>query len=651
MFEDKTYQRCACKGPLVDKHGKPVRNEDGTQRIGYLEKRCPQLKRRDHGSWYYSIEVPPGPGGKRRRPKQGGFKTQKAAAAAAKRAYDDAHAGVDILSDETVGDYLRRWLDGQALKRTTTNGYEDYQRLYFVPYLGHVKLRDLRPKHIEDMFKAIKAENAVKEQNQEDAQAARETEKKAHAAWRDAIAPRDPQLRKNWNEAKAALKTALAKPRRVTGPATQHRIRMALSSALADARKQRAITDNWAALVKTPRAVKPKALVWTAARVEAWRTTGKRPSPVMVWTPAQTGAFLDSVVYDRLYPLWHLVAFLGLRRGEACALSWSEVDLDTAVVHITEEIVTVAYEPHEDTPKSDRIRDIALDDDALELLKWWREVQRAEQAEWLEATGEMTSSGRVFTLEDGTAYHPQYFSDRFERLHKKIDLPPIRLHDLRHGSATLSLRAGVAMVAVQRRLGHSSIRVTSDIYTSVLEEVEREAAAATAAAVPRARKRILPKSPQEPADQAQSGTTAALPYEVRTALDIPADAFDEQSATLLVHGARFGGRWTIAAQTDADSDALGEIQTPPSADPDTVVATGLAWVTAYCTDHNLTVHRAENLNGQYATTQAPYFALARITITRPSDDETQGQSTPPAGPGNHPQARTAASDVPTEASA
>lgn len=172
------------------------------------------------------------------------------------------------------------------------------------------------------------------------------------------------------------------------------------------------------------------------------------------------------------------------------------------MIHITEEIVTVAYEPHEDTPKSDNIRDIALDEDTITLLRWWRDRQQAEKKEWLEATGEWTGTGRVFTLEDGAEYHPQFFSDRFERLYKKVDLPPIRLHDLRHGSATLALRAGVAMVAVQRRLGHSSIRVTSDIYTTVLAEVEREAAEATVSVVPRARKRVLPK-PQADAEPAQ----------------------------------------------------------------------------------------------------------------------------------------------------
>ncbi|MFE9648989.1 hypothetical protein ACFYO0_33720 [Streptomyces sp. NPDC006365] len=60
-------------------------------------------------------------------------------------------------------------------------------------------------------------------------------------------------------------------------------------------------------------------------------------------------------------------------------------------------------------------------------------------------------------------------------------------------ASTLAVPAGsVVMVAVQRRLGHSSIRVTSGIHTSVLEEVEREAAAATVAVVPRERKRVCP---------------------------------------------------------------------------------------------------------------------------------------------------------------
>ncbi|WP_406003605.1 tyrosine-type recombinase/integrase [Streptomyces sp. NBC_00829] len=212
---------------------------------------------------------------------------------------------------------------------------------------------------------------------------------------------------------------------------------------------------------------------------------------ILAWRPEHTGQFLDSAVHDRLYPLWHLIAFHGLRRGESCALSWGEVDLDEGIIHITEQIVAVTYEPYEDTPKTDQIRDITLDQDTLDLLRWWKARQEAERAEALENNRPWENCGRVFTREDGTVYHPQFFSDRFERPYKKADLPPIRLHDLRHGAATIALLAGVHIKVVQKKLGHSSIKVTGDIYTSVLEEVEKEAAEATLAAVPRARKKIL----------------------------------------------------------------------------------------------------------------------------------------------------------------
>ncbi|WP_313896329.1 tyrosine-type recombinase/integrase [Streptomyces sp. YIM 98790] len=112
----------------------------------------------------------------------------------------------------------------------------------------------------------------------------------------------------------------------------------------------------------------------------------------------------------------------------------------------------------------------------------------------------------MFTKDDGAAYHPQFFSDRFERLYRKAGLPPVRLHDLRHGSASLALRAGVHIKVVQKRLGHSSIKVTGDIYTSVAEEIEREAAAATLAAVPRQRKRKPPK--QAASEQNDDGEPA-----------------------------------------------------------------------------------------------------------------------------------------------
>ncbi len=76
-------------------------------------------------------------------------------------------------------------------------------------------------------------------------------------------------------------------------------------------------------------------------------------------------------------------------------------------------------------------------------------------------------------------------TDLFERLVTASGLPPVRLHDLRHGAATLMLAAGADMKVVQEMLGHSSITITMDIHASVLPELAKEAAEAAAKLVPR----------------------------------------------------------------------------------------------------------------------------------------------------------------------
>ncbi len=91
----------------------------------------------------------------------------------------------------------------------------------------------------------------------------------------------------------------------------------------------------------------------------------------------------------------------------------------------------------------------------------------------------------MFTREDGTELHPELASRTFDRLVRDADLPPLRLHDLRHGAATLALAAGVDLKVVSSMLRHSSITITADTYISVLPETARAAAEAAAAVVPR----------------------------------------------------------------------------------------------------------------------------------------------------------------------
>jgi integrase len=230
---------------------------------------------------------------------------------------------------------------------------------------------------------------------------------------------------------------------------------------------------------------RPKALVWTHDRVAKFARTGQRPSPVMVWTPVQTGEFLDAIGDHDLYAMFHLIAFRGLRRGEACGLRWEDIDLRERTLCVAVQLTKSDGELFESVPKSDAgHRMVALDAATVSVLK----AHRRRQAEVRLALGATwTDTGRVFTQADGRWIHPSWVSDLFDRLAAHSGLPPIRLHDLRHGAATLALAAGVDMKVIQEMLGHSSITLTSDTYTSVLPEGGRAAAEAAVLLVPRQR--------------------------------------------------------------------------------------------------------------------------------------------------------------------
>jgi integrase len=248
------------------------------------------------------------------------------------------------------------------------------------------------------------------------------------------------------------------------------RVHATLHSALNSAVRRRRLQHNPAEHVELASGKAPKAVVWTEARVELWRRTGKR-YPVAVWTPEQAGAFLDAVVDDRLYALWHLVAFRGLRRGEAVSLAWADVDLGGGSARIA------------GTKSETSQRTVSLDVATVDELRHHRMRQLAEQQAWGEA---WTDTGLVFTREDGSLLEPNVVSDRFDRLVRLSDLPPIRLHDLRHTAASLAYRATRDLKMVSELLGHSGIQITGDIYTSVFEKVDRDAAEAVARLVPRA---------------------------------------------------------------------------------------------------------------------------------------------------------------------
>ncbi|MEU6874668.1 tyrosine-type recombinase/integrase [Streptomyces sp. NPDC046751] len=499
-MKGSTYRRCSCRDPKTGK-------ELGTS--------CPKRNSRNHCTYSIRQELPSREDGSRRSLARGGYGSLKAAQADLDHVRallglaesDDPegtdliaemlaevsrersplpeveetkrrlNAGQDLIGSLTVAEWLDRWLAGKRIRKSGLNRYETDIRMHLKPRIGNRRLDRLRVSHLSEMFTDIRDANAqILEDN---AQRRAAIDELATVPWKGV------ENRARRKAMKAAI-DEMPPFRRITGPATRQHVKATLRASLNDAIGQQIITFNPAAHVEIDPVRKPKALVWTDERVTKWEQTGEKPSPVMVWTPQQTGAFLDFVAEDRLYAMWHLIAFRGLRRGEACGQPWSETNLDRHSLTVSGQLVQDGWDVEASEPKTDSgFRVVALDDDTVNILERHRERQTADREAWGPAWVE---TGLVFTQEDGSWLHPGKVTDLFERLVSASGLPPIRLHDLRHGAATLMLAAGIDVKIVSDTLGHSDTRITRDIYQSVLPHVGKSAAEATAKLVPLQRK-------------------------------------------------------------------------------------------------------------------------------------------------------------------
>ncbi|WP_330340113.1 tyrosine-type recombinase/integrase [Streptomyces sp. NBC_00557] len=598
----------------MDKAGKPVLNDDGSPKIGDIGLTCPKLGRKGHGTWYFSLELERGENGKRRRVKRGGFPTKEKAEAEAEKVFKEADRGTDVLSTETMADYLRRWIDAKkSLARTTRHGYQEHIDNYLIPHLGHIKRRDLRVRHLDLMYKAIERENAERTLHRLRVEELTQARDAAHTAWVRAAGQKEERrrARRAYLEANAALREGRKGLRKVTSPATMHRINDTISSAITwGMKREEAFSKNWAQLVELPAVSRPKPLVWTPERVEHWKRTGEKPGPVMVWTPEQTGQFLDFVRDDWLYALWHSFIFLGPRRGEMCALPWPEVSLDNFWLRISAQIVEVAYRLYGEAPKADSVRTLDLSEESAEVLAQWRAKQDEAREEW-SGVEAWVESDRVFTQENGEPLHPDWVSRRFKRLVELSGLPPVRLHDLRHISASLSLLQGNDIKVVQERLGHSSRQITSDTYTSVLPELARREVESMTTVIPR-----------------------SVPHNVLRPLAFPQKLFSDGMAVVYANAARDAdGAWTISVKAPHNGRSLGKIKTA-AASQENATRTVIQWVRDHCKDAGLRILSADKVTTRLPEPGKRQHRLTRFVIDSGTEMDPEAWAPVPVAPGD-----------------
>lgn len=340
-MKGSTYRRCSCRDPKTGK-------ELGTS--------CPKRNSRNHCTYSIRQELPSREDGSRRSFAHGGYSNLKAAQADLDHVRallgladsDDPegtgliaemlaevsrersplpeveetrrrlNAGQDLIGSLTVAEWLDRWLAGKRIRKSGLNRYETDIRVHLKPHIGGRRLDRLRVSHLSEMFTDIRDANA--QILGDNAQRRAAIDEMATVPWKGV----ENRARRK------AMQAAIDKMppfRRITGPATRQHVKATLRASLNDAIGQQIITFNPAAHVEIDPVRKPKALVWTDERVTKCEQTGEKPSPVMVWTPQQTGAFLDFVAEDRLYAMWHLIAFRDLRHGAATLMLAAGIDI------------------------------------------------------------------------------------------------------------------------------------------------------------------------------------------------------------------------------------------------------------------------------------------------------------------------------------
>lgn len=373
-----------------------------------------------NGTWFFVVDLTE-PGGVRRQTRRRGFATRRAAQAALTR----------VLASLADNAYVPPRQQTVAAFLTDT----------WLPAVEHT----IKPATFESYRRNVRL----------------------HAAGRSVGQRRLQQLEPSDLNALYALLLAGDADHRPLSPRSVAYVATILHRALRDA-------VRWQLLVRNP--------------ADAADPPRPSTSPQMrTWTAAELREFLTGVSEDRLAGAWWLLATTGMRRGEVLGLRWSDVDLEGERLLISRTLITTDVQRKGQpgmawgTPKTGKgRRQVALDGPTVAALRIHRSRQLQER---LALGGHYEDGDLVVCLADGRPLHPKTLSYYFARWVKRLALPRIRLHDLRHTHATLALRAGVHPRVVQERLGHANVSVTLDTYSHVDMDMQAMAAARVSALV------------------------------------------------------------------------------------------------------------------------------------------------------------------------
>lgn len=376
------------------------------------------------------------------------------------------------FAERYVRDYGRL-----SLKPTTLSNYER-NLVRINQAIGHIRLKDLTPLHIQAFYRNLQEEGVRQHTTATATPALAKWISQQHMS-KSALAKKagithqtiGQALKGNPINETSAEKIAAAVGLEVKelftvnvdttplAPATIHSYHRTISSILERAVKWKCIPNNPAERAELPSLAGHKARYLD-------EPDAKRMLQLLQDEPVKWRA---PIIFDLLS---------GLRRAELLGLRWQDVDLDNGVVHIVQTSNYVSGKGvYVGTPKTEGSdRYLRVSRTAVLILleyKRWQDEMREKVGDAWEGTPE---DDRIFTNEVGRPIFPSSITQWMGKFIKRTGLPPACVHSLRHTYASLLIADKTPLVVVASNLGHAQTSTTSDIYSHVIASAEAKAA-------------------------------------------------------------------------------------------------------------------------------------------------------------------------------
>jgi integrase len=345
------------------------------------------------------------------------------------------HQGIDMLTEKmhqintgtytppsqgrTFKEFVEGWLNGKVgVKDRTKISYEGIVKNHLLPYFGQARISDLKRDNIRDLVKAKVDENRL-------------------------------------------------------SPKTIHNILLVLHQILDDAQVEGLVLHNPYVKIEKPKRERPEV---DFLRTHEIRTFLKACEAVK--EPEKKISGISEKKKEKLpkcettrYALFYTAIFSGMRRGELLGLKWADIEWLNQKIHVKRSLYKNTFQ----TPKSEYSkRAIDMGPRLIQVLKEHRIKQNETR---LKVGSGWSDSDLVFCQNNGTPLDGDNLYHRDLRgILKKAGLRAIRIHDLRHTFASILISAGHNLKYIQTQMGHSSVKITLDLYAHLMPEVYEGAA-------------------------------------------------------------------------------------------------------------------------------------------------------------------------------